>query len=91
MKATKIIDSVKEYTKKLSDADLRYLTDKLSLRVGSDVSDAVGFLEKSQDIKTWFGMAKNAEDFFDMIDQVENFLNNEHNKRFKDYDTKFRV
>jgi hypothetical protein len=88
MKGTKFTEVVKEYGRKLSDADLRYLLQRFHQRIGEDVAEAVEFLQKSSDIDSWLSTAKSANDFFDMTDTIDNILQGESRKRFNSYDSK---
>lgn len=91
MKGTKFTDVVKEYSRKLSDADLRYLLQRFHQRIGADVAEAIEFLQKNSDLDHWLSLAKSANDFFDMIDTIDHLLQTESRKRFNVYDSKEKV
>lgn len=88
MKGTKFSDVVKEYSRKLSESDLRYLLMRFNQRIGPDVAEAIDLLEQNGDLKHWLGVAKNATEFFDMIDTVDHILQNESRRRFNVHDAK---
>ena len=89
---TKFSDVVKEYGRKLSDADLRYLSQRFQQRIGPDMCEVVEFLQKNGDLDHWLSLAKSANDFFDLIDMVDQLLQNESRKRFNNvYDPKEKV
>ena len=91
MKGTKFTDVVKEYARKLSENDLRYLLMRFNQRIGADVAEAIEQLEQNGDIKHWLGVAKNATEFFDMIDTVDQILQTESRRRFNVHESKERA
>lgn len=82
MKGNRFSDTVKEYARKVSDDDLRYLHLRLSQRIGSDVAESIELLQRNSDIDHWLSQAKSASDFFDMIDIVDQAVQNETKRRF---------
>lgn len=82
MKNNKFQDAVREYVKKLSDDDIRFLNVRLNQRMGGDLGEAVECIQDSSDMDYWLSMADNATEFFDMVDLINQVINNELKKRF---------
>lgn len=91
MKGTKFTDIVKEYARKLSENDLRYLLMRFDQRIGPDVAEAIEWLEQNNDIKYWLSVAKNADEFFEMVDTVDHIIQTESRRRFNVHDLKMRT
>lgn len=83
MKGNRFFDTIKEYARKLSDDDLYFVTTRLSQRVGADVAEVVEFMQRHQDVDHWLSSSKDANDFFDMIDAIDNIIENEFKRREK--------
>lgn len=75
-------DILRDYVKKLGDEDLKWINIRLSQRVGSDVAEVLQFVEKHPDMDRWLSLASTASDFFDMVDQVDQCVQQEVKKRF---------
>lgn len=84
----KVSDTLKEYAKKLNDEDLKFLSTRFNQRIGSDLSDIVEFTQKSPEIDKWLMTAESAGDFFDMLDQIEYFVQQEGKRRFGAFELK---
>lgn len=83
MKGNRFFDTIKEYVRKLSDDDLYFVITRLSRRVGADVAEVVEFVQRNQDVDYWLSNSKDANDFFDMIDAMDNIIQNESKRREK--------
>ncbi len=83
MKGNRFFDTIKEYTRRLSDDDLYFITIRLTQRVGADVAEVVEFLQRNQEVDYWLLGSKDANDFFDMIDAIDNIIQNEFKRREK--------
>lgn len=83
MKGNRFFDTIKEYARKLSDDDLRFIHMRLSQRIGADVAEAVEFMQRNADINYWLDTSKSANEFFDMIDAIDNATQNEVKRREK--------
>jgi hypothetical protein len=83
MKGNRFFDTIKEYARKLSDDDLYFVSLRLTQRVGSDVGDVVEFMQRNQDVDYWLSSSKDCNDFFDMIDAIDNIIQNESRRREK--------
>jgi hypothetical protein len=81
-------DALREYIKKLNDDDLKFIGTRLSQRIGSDVGDAVEVIQRNSDMDRWLSSAVNADDFFEMVDQLDNCVQQEVRKRLGGYEQK---
>jgi hypothetical protein len=78
----KKVDTIlKEYFNKLSLDNLKYVSVRLNDRVGGDLGEAIEVVSNYHDIDRWLSSAKSCEDFYDMIDKLEEYSNREVNKR----------
>lgn len=75
-------DICKDFVRKLSDENLRYFKSKLAQRLGGDVGEVVEFVQKNSEMDRWLGSARNAEEFFDMIDHLDDMIESEIEKRY---------
>ena len=88
MKGNRFSDTIKEYVRKLTDDDLRFLNVRLSQRIGSDVAEAIELLEHNAEVDHWLCLSKNANDFYDMIDAVDAVVQSEAKRRFTLHEAK---
>lgn len=88
MKGNKFSDTVKEYVRKVSDDDLRFLHMRLTQRIGGDVAEAIEFLQRYQELDHWLCLAKTANDFFDMVDVLDAGMQSEMKRRFSLHEAK---
>ncbi len=86
MKGNKFNDTVKEYSRKLNDDDLRFLQMRFDQRVGQDLGEALEFIQRNSDMDHWLSLSKSASDLFDMIDVVDVAIQNEAKRRFTVHD-----
>lgn len=75
-------DICKDFVRKLSDENLRYFKSKLAQRLGGDVGEVVEFVQKNSEMDRWLGSARNAEEYFDMIDHLDDMIESEIEKRY---------
>lgn len=91
MKGNRFTDTVREYTRKLNDDDLRYLHLRLTQRVAGDVGEALELIQRHSDMDHWLSHAKSSNELFDMIDVVDASVQNEAKRRFALYEQKEKV
>lgn len=84
----KFSDFIKEYARKLTDDDLRFLNVRLLQRIGSDVAEATELLQCNSEVDHWFSLGRNATDFYEMLDIVDISLQNEAKRRFSLHEAK---
>jgi hypothetical protein len=82
MKGNKFSDTAKDYARKLNDDELRFLSLRLSQRLGADLSEAIDVLQRNPDIDYWLSLSKNATEFYEMIDSVDALLQIEAKRRY---------
>ena len=70
-----------EYVKKLSDDDLSWLRIRSKQDVAGDKAEIATFLSKDRDVDRWLQTAANADEFFNMLDQVAYHFQQENNRR----------
>lgn len=80
----KIENVLKEYARKLSDEDLRYLTVRFSQSLSGDKAELAESLSKERSIDNWLSSASSSTEWFDMLDMVGDFIKNENTRRYGD-------
>jgi hypothetical protein len=81
----KKIDTVlKDYVMKLPFDNLKYLYDRFDERIGPDLSEAIELISKNSDIDKFLGAAKNAEEFWAVVDLVAAQVEKEFARRTPD-------
>ena len=74
---------VKEYVGRLSDEHVSFLHSRLTQRYANDVSEALEFVSKANDMDKWLCSASSAAEFYEMLDRIEDQLEKEVAKREK--------
>jgi hypothetical protein len=74
-------DILREYSKRLNEDELKYISIRLARRLGGDLGEAVELIQKHSEVDRWLSSANSAGDFFDMIDQVDVYVQQEIKKR----------
>lgn len=77
----KYSDGIKDYIRKMSDEDLRYLQFRLGHRIGGDLAEAIDFLQKNHEVDRLFASASSAFELFDLVDGIDYLLQQEARKR----------
>ena len=67
---------------KMSDQDLKYILQRIGQRFGSDLSDLIEVFQKVADVDDWLRTAKSSEEFFKMLNALEEQVQIESRKRF---------
>jgi len=84
----KFNDVLKEYVRRLNDDDLKYIGMRLANRLGGDLGEAVEVVQRQPEMDRWLSSATSADDFFNMVDQVDSYVQLEVKKRFGSYEPK---
>ncbi len=79
---------LKEYARRLSDEDLKYLGTRFQALLKGDRADIADFLSRDRSLDQWLSNSKSALEWFDMIDAIGDFVLKEHKKRFNTDDIK---
>jgi hypothetical protein len=74
-------DILREYVRRLNDDDLKFLGARLTHRLGGDLGESLELIQRNQDIDKWLSSASSADDFFNMLDQVDSYIQQEMKKR----------
>lgn len=75
---------IKEFVKKISDDDLRWLSTRLKERVGNDLSESLGLIqERYNDLNRLLTNAPSADSVYDVVDIIDKILQEEIKRRHK--------
>lgn len=80
----KIENVLKEFVRKLSDEDLRYLSVRSTQSLSGDKAELAEFLAKERSIDNWLSSASSCVEWFDMVDMVGDFVKKENSRRYGD-------
>lgn len=72
---------LKEYSKRLSDEDLRFLNVRFTQNLQDDRADIFNKLSADKEMDNWLRSAANGEELFDMVDKVSEFVLRESKRR----------
>ena len=73
--------TVREFAQDLSEGELEALTLKLIQKLQGDLSESLNLMSKSRSLDSFLASAKSADEFFDMIDQITQLLQQECKKK----------
>ncbi len=71
---------LRECVSKLPIEELKFLSQRLNERIGSDLAEAVDALSRIPEIDKYLSMAQSGDQFFDMVDLVTKHVNKELEK-----------
>jgi hypothetical protein len=69
-KMKKFNSYLKEYLRNLNQDDFDYLYTRLDLRCPGDLAEVIDYLDRKPEFSKYFKEAKNANDFYDLIDNL---------------------
>ncbi len=75
---------LREFVSRLSLDNLKYLNMRLNQRIGSDMSEAIDLMAGSQDVDKWLATARTCDDFYDMVDLAQSYVERELHRRAPD-------
>ena len=81
---------VKEYVRRLSEDDLRKVATKLAYKVAGDRSECALIFERDKDINRWLCSATGADDWFDMVEVIEEAAQEEQARRSENKEVRKR-
>lgn len=90
MKQIKFTDVVREFARRINDDDLKWLNARFSQRLGGDIASALEVVERHPDLNRALGAAANSNDLYDMVDQADQAIQKEYNRRFVSHEPKPR-
>jgi hypothetical protein len=73
---------LREYVRKISDDDLRFLNMRFSQTLAGDRAEVAEVLAKDKDVDKWLSSATCAVEWFDMLDQMAEYVQKENTWRF---------
>lgn len=65
---------LKEYVRRLSDEDLRNLSNRFVQNLCGDKAEISEILSKNSEVDKWLRSASGSSEFFDMLDEVEKLV-----------------
>ncbi len=74
-------DGLRDYVRGLNDDDLRFLGIRLSQRLRGDVAEAMEFVQNHPDADHVLKAANDVDEFFETVDQLDYFVQQESRKR----------
>jgi len=72
---------IRTYLSGLSFDELRFLAIRFTDRIGSDIAEVTEFLSKSPEMDRFLLTARNAEEFYDMLDLIHTYVEKEFYRR----------
>lgn len=72
---------LKEFARSLSDDDLKWLSARLSQRLGGDLGDAMEALQTNAEMDRLLLGAKDADAFYDLADETAEYLERDLRRR----------
>lgn len=73
--------TLKEYSMKLTDEDLKFLNFRLTQRMGSDLADAINFVCKDSEMDKLLAGAESAIQIYEIMDDLHFCLEKERKRR----------
>jgi uncharacterized protein YqgV (UPF0045/DUF77 family) len=82
MRAKSVDAQVKECVKKVSDEDLKYLSSRLSQRLGGDLGEAMSLIqERYPELNKLLTNTPNCDDLYNTIDIIDQQIQEVANKK----------
>ena len=72
---------LKEYCQRLSDDNLKFLTQRLTQRLLGDTAEVADFLSSTKEIDKWLSSASSSNDFYEMLDVFQDVAEKEDKVR----------
>ena len=73
--------SLREYVRRLSDEDLRFLYDRFSANLSGDRPQILDLLATNKEADRWLSTAADSTDFFERLDVIGDLITKEHLRR----------
>lgn len=86
----KIENVLKEYVRKLSDEDLRYLSIRFTHSLSGDKAELAEFLSRERSVDNWLSAASSCTEWFDMLDMVGDYVKKENIRRYGEDSKSFK-
>jgi len=75
------IDIINNYVRRLADSDLEFVRSRLSENLSGDFASCLEFLQKSPDIDRLLVTSPTVDDFYEIIDAIQESVWNECSRR----------
>lgn len=72
---------LKEYCKRLSEDDFRYLHQRSTQKLFGDTADVLNFLSKTKELDKWLSSAASCSDLYEMLDLFNSIVEKEEESR----------
>jgi tripartite-type tricarboxylate transporter receptor subunit TctC len=72
---------LREYVSRLSDENLLFLHSRFTQRLVGDLPEALEFISKTPEMDRWFSSAGSSEEFYVMVDELNEYIEREKKKR----------
>jgi RNA polymerase subunit RPABC4/transcription elongation factor Spt4 len=72
---------VKEYVRRISDDELRKVAKSISQKVAGDRAECAQIFERDKEVNRWLCSASSAEEWFDMVESIEEAAQEEYARR----------
>jgi hypothetical protein len=77
----KLDNVLKNWVERLTLDNLKLLQPRLEERLGGDLGEALELISSTPEIDRWLQSAANANDFYDMLDTLSEYVTRELRKR----------
>lgn len=74
---------LREYSRSLTDEDIRYICGRLVERKSGDVGEAVESIQENADMDRLYAASKDADALYDLIDETYEYLDREFTRRIR--------
>lgn len=72
---------LKEYCQRLSDENLKFLTQRMSQKLSGDMAEVFDYFSNVREIDRWLVTAQSNDELFEMIDQIDLLMQRENDRR----------
>jgi hypothetical protein len=72
---------LKEYCQRLSDENLKFLSQRFTQKLLGDTAEALDFLSSTREIDKWLSSAASCDDFYEMLESLQSIIEKEDEKR----------
>ena len=76
-------DALREYVRRLSDDDFRFLCSRFSQMLCGDRAEILEFVSRNKEIDRWLSSASGSKELFDLVDQLGDAVMARYNKEEK--------
>lgn len=73
---------VREYVRRLTNEDLKFLNGRLKQRLSTDLTEVLEQLSRAGEIDRWLSAANGADELYEMIDVIHSYLEKESTRRY---------